>query len=303
MNGPSGYIYKCSLNFTPKTLNQIINQLYQLEKDGLSSKTSRTFKLNKGFHSVNLLDESYGILDNYFYIKLLVSRIQEILFNDFKESNTGIDFINNPGGLKIKEVWCNILRAGDYNVPHHHQNCDISGNFYLNSLCEDTKIHETDGCLFWIGEAHNNYMIPTHPNEMFANAIQPKENLGVIFRSWKKHVVLPHFSDEDRIGIAFNSIYEKEFHYDDIQPIPYWLPIKYSLSITMNNTKHNETTIEFDKSSWYDEIECPNIKQSLKIYKILDRKYKSGETLILTPEFLSAFIKDYPVDFKKYFMH
>ena len=34
--------------------------------------------------------------------------------------------------------------------------------------------------------------------------VTPQKNCGIIFRSYKTHVVLPHYSDEDRIVISFN---------------------------------------------------------------------------------------------------
>jgi hypothetical protein len=61
--------------------------------------------------------------------------------------------------------------------------------------------------------------------------IIPKPNQGIVFNSFHKHIVMPHFSDEDRIGVAFNARYDNTFNYDKIYPIPYWLPVCYNYKI------------------------------------------------------------------------
>ena len=77
-------VYSCDLNFNKETLNKICEQVYELENEPdkkFHSYSSRTFKIHNGFHSVNILDEKYGILEKYEELKILVSRIQELLFN------------------------------------------------------------------------------------------------------------------------------------------------------------------------------------------------------------------------------
>ena len=63
-------IYSCSLNFNNKTIQKIIDEIYEIENENkYSSESGRTFKLSKGFHSVNLLDKKYGLLEKYHHIK------------------------------------------------------------------------------------------------------------------------------------------------------------------------------------------------------------------------------------------
>ena len=104
--------------------------MYEMENhpDNIYSSDSRTFRLNKGFHSCNLFEKE--ILEKYENIKILVSRVQELLYNYFCVENN-IDFTIAPQLLRIKEIWFNILRTGDFNTVHNHPNCFISGNFYL----------------------------------------------------------------------------------------------------------------------------------------------------------------------------
>jgi len=61
----------------------------------------------------------------------------------------------------------------------------------------------TDGGLLFIGYGTQHYMLPKQiKNEGNSHIV----NLGILFQSHFRHVVLPHFSDEDRIGIAFNAL-------------------------------------------------------------------------------------------------
>ena len=58
--------YGTSLKFNDKTLSNIIKEIYSLEGEGkYSSQSGRTFKIHKGFHSVNILDPKYGILETF----------------------------------------------------------------------------------------------------------------------------------------------------------------------------------------------------------------------------------------------
>ena len=103
-------IYTTSLEFNEQTLQNIISEIYSIENEKIySSESGRTFKINKGFHSVNLLDPKYDIFSKYPHIKILCSRVQELLTNHFKTSK--INWVDNEyGTLKITEIWINILR-------------------------------------------------------------------------------------------------------------------------------------------------------------------------------------------------
>ena len=304
--GADGFVYKTSLKFTKNVIDNIIKEIYKLEELGHSSPSGRTFKLNKGFHSVNLLDKNNGILDKSFFLKLLVSRIQEIMFNHFQNKNTGINYVNKLGALNITEFWCNILRVGDYNIPHNHPNCDISGNFYLNTIDPTKKTHSTDGALIFIKDSSYNYYDFCNDNELSSFTVIPAVNDGIIFRSWKRHFVLPHFTNEDRIGIAFNARYENNYSYDKIYPKPYWLPIKYSYIIKESDyDKVNKCVkIPFNISSWFDNVFTPQLKDNHTLYIRISVNEENpiGKNINLTYEQLKNIIHLYPNGFNNFFI-
>ena len=178
--------YRCNLNFNPETIAKIIFQIYELENDPDKKYHSvgRTFKINKVFHSCN-------ILEKYEELRIMVSRIQELLYNHFSTEDITFTKIKH-GCLKINELWINILRLTDYNIPHNHCNHDISGNFYLQ--VNKKKNLDTDGALSFIHYDSVHFKLPSDIEPNNCPMIVPAENLGIIFRSHLKHVVLPHFS-------------------------------------------------------------------------------------------------------------
>jgi uncharacterized protein (TIGR02466 family) len=280
-------IYQTDLNFNKCTIQNIISEIYKLETDKMYNSKGRTFILNKGFHSCNLLDKSKINLENFQYIKLLVSRVQELLFNYFK--NEQINLVNTGGALQITEIWINILRNTDYNLPHAHYNHDISGNFYLQ--VNKKKYNKTDGGLVFINYDSVHYTLPNNiKDDTKACMISPTENLGILFQSHYKHIVLPHYSDEDRIGIAFNAKYNPYFTYDDIYPLPYWLPIKYTHKVKQDDIIDNKLHIKFKNNVLLklDLIDnnCDNI---------INKPINLGENT------MNQFISQYTIDKNKYF--
>jgi len=285
------FIHECSLNFNDTKLNDIINEIYQLEKEGkYNSKSGRTFKINKGFHSVNIIDPKYKILEKYENIKILCSRIQELLMNYLKTNQ--INWVDNCyGTLKIKEIWINILRITDYNIPHNHPNNELSGNFYLKTITK--KCCETDGSLIFLNKSNHHYYLPEEvQNSGSVTTIYPKKNLGIIFNSYHKHIVMPHFSDEDRIGVAFNAVYDPEWNYDKIYPIPYWLPLEYTYIIQKEDIEEDKNIINI---KFKNEIILHN-----RINKNINLKNYIGKTFLISKENM---IKDITtIDKKKYFI-
>jgi uncharacterized protein (TIGR02466 family) len=280
-------IYQTDLNFNKYSIKNIISEIYKLENDKIYSSKGRTFILNKGFHSCNLLDKSKIDLETFPYIKILISRVQELLFNYFK--NEQINLVNTGGALQITEIWINILRNTDYNLPHAHYNYDISGNFYLQVNKE--KYNKTDGGLMFINYDSVHYTLPNNvKDDTKAYMISPVENMGILFQSHYKHIVFPHFSNEDRIGIAFNAKYNPYFTYDDIYPLPYWLPIKYTHNVKQDDIVDNKLNIKF-KNNALLKLDLKNHNSS----DIVNKPINLGEDI------MTRFISQYAINKNEYF--
>ena len=223
--------------FTDQTYKDIIKDVYALEKEGDTySGKSRTFQLKNGFHSCNILKPE--ILEKFPMISLCVNRIQEILYNQFAAGK--IDFRKDPDVfLQINELWVNILRKGDYNMPHNHPQTHIAGNFYLQvpEIKASEKTSEADGMLLFIPAENNTQYLPdcVGSTERMTTLIRPTRGKGVLFQGHERHVVLPHFSSQDRIGIAFNSTVVRGCGYQSIVPVPYWMPCRLTYRCDSKN--------------------------------------------------------------------
>ena len=292
-----GY-YQESLNFNDDIIEKIIEEIYCLENhpDKKFHGVGRTFKLKDGFHSINILDKNLGVMEEYPHLRILVSRIQEILFNNYN-SKDGYFYLTGPfrGNIRINELWINILRKGDYNIMHTHPNSDVSGNFYLQVPKEEYNSDASykPGHLAWDSPLNTMRTVPNYMCKTSGNSqptLEPKPNSGVIFHSFLPHQVLPHYSNTDRIGVAFNATFEESYTYDDIYPEPYWLPLKYELEITEDNTNGDIITHTFKNGLQVD------IKHNKELLK-----NNIGKTIILCDFALLKYINKYTIDKDKYF--
>ncbi len=284
-------IYEADLGFNQVTLDKIVEQIYELENDEDKKYHSagRTFQIKNGFHSCNILDSKLGLMEKYIELNLLVSRIQEILFTEFADGKLSFCTFKSFGEIFIKELWINILRIEDYNNPHTHPNNHLSGNFYLsipsdmeNKIKNNISPTYSPGHLLWISPTNQN-ICPFH-NSRNMTTFKPQTNKGYIFESHMPHQVLPHFSKEDRIGCAFNSEYRKDYSYDDLYPVPYWIPLKYKTIIKKENIlSDSEYQLEF-KNGIKIKIDKYNFKNINGSEIVIDNMESIiGKELVINP--------------------
>ena len=118
----------------------------------------------------------------------------ESFFNQYK--------INKS--LKLSNFWFNINGYKDYNKPHDHPCCLISGVFFIdvNKNSGDIVFHNPqhpglyDKGLSSVSE-YNTFNSQTWH-------ISPTKNLLILFPSWLFHSVEPNLSKKNRISISFN---------------------------------------------------------------------------------------------------
>ena len=286
-------IYLTDLKFKDTFLQKIIRDIYEIENapnNKYSHPTGVTFRIINGFHSANIIDPKYGLLEKYETLRILTSRIQELLYN-FESTN--INFKKGTGLLKINELWINILRVGDYNLPHNHPNHHIAGNFYLQVPKEKKDNYE--GTLGFEPHTDNNLLLPASiQTGPVMSMIFPKPNLGVIFNAYLKHIVIPHFSNEDRIGIAFNAVYEEKQNYFDIYPKPYWYPSRLTYTITKEDEIDTQNRLVLNLP--YDN------KLYIPLSQRAERNYFNNKSIVLGEDQLKIFENKYLLsDIDNYF--
>lgn len=301
-------IYTTNLNFNEEMYNNIVEEMYDMENQGEKySGASRTFKLHNGFHSCNLLDKSKVDLEKYSNTSILISRVQELLHNAFDTKI--LNFSRSGFCIHIKEIWFNILRKNDYNMPHNHPGNSISGNFYLKVPKLESKV-STDGTLVFIKKSSHHTYVPAsvyNPSHVLTDSmlstITPSQGLGVLFQSHLKHIVMPHFTDEDRIGIAFNaSVVPCLNFYANLYPKPYWNPNRITIRFEEEpETKNGCLQIDLVNGS-----SIPLRLSSLKDkdgFNINNSSQLVNQNVTLDQTFMKQYCgyKNYSIDWKKYF--
>lgn len=136
--------------------------------------------------------------------KQITPSIQNLARNAVDLSNSILDDFGAEMRVTDDEMgwWININKGMGYNVYHTHPGCSIIGLYYPmipNNLKDD------QGVLTLLRSdptAHNSAFsgIPDHCEWM----VRPKVGHLYLLPSTIAHYVTPHFSNEERISIAFN---------------------------------------------------------------------------------------------------
>ena len=102
---------------------------------------------------------------------------------------------------KCTASWISLFKKGDYAHPHNHGPVDVCGVYYYKS-------NEVDGSI---------YFKPANPalaGTLWYNggsqwSSPPKEGELFLFPGWLDHGVTPNETDEDRISISFNIMFDR----------------------------------------------------------------------------------------------
>jgi len=289
------YIGHCNLNlnFNKQTLSEIVNEINVLEKDPenkYSSHNNYHIKKN-GFYSSNLLDSE--ILKKSPYIEITISRIQELLFNYFKIEDS-IDFTNNPHILKINEINIDISRKGDYNIVNQDENNYLTGIINLKNPPK-SDLNEIDNKLHFIQTNRNKYCLPTVVKKVITECmVTSEEGKGIMFESYYKHIIYPHYSDTDSIKLIFKANIDYNHHYDKIYPIPYWAPINYYIKLDkeIHCKEDNKIVVLFKNQMG---ISIPHNYSEDELNKI------NGSHITINKDALAGIIKNYNKDMSHIF--
>ena len=177
-------IYTSTLSIDLKKLNQDIKEIINKDK-------GREVSNSGGYQSNNIDYKSFTQL--YFLSEIITSKTKEYkMLLGLKEKST------------FDNMWININRKKDFNIPHIHPNSSISGVFYVkvsqnfgDIVFENPFLENISYC--WEQEIlnYNNYTSPKWN-------VKPKENKLLLFPSFLRHYVKPNLTNEDRISISFN---------------------------------------------------------------------------------------------------
>lgn len=174
--------------FQTKIENELCKNILQLCK-----------KENNANHKLaGHLKDQYDIDKNkYFeYIKKLV-----IVYIEQAEKWYDKPICN---GIEIVGAWVNFMKAGDFNPPHVHTNCDLSSVLFLeipNGLIKERK--EYTGKHYGPGSLEFTYGEDRDLNNTSMNH-HPEAGDFFIFPAKVRHCVSPFKSKGIRISLAAN---------------------------------------------------------------------------------------------------
>lgn len=130
--------------------------------------------------------------------------IQNLARNVIDLTNHMLEQCNAQQRVSDNDIgwWININKGMGYNVHHTHPGCSVIGIYYPKI---PKNMQETEGMFSLIrtdAMNHNSAFADIPDNcEYF---IRPEEKHLYLMPSTVAHYVTPHFSDEERISIAFN---------------------------------------------------------------------------------------------------
>ena len=136
----------------------------------------------------------------------------DLLKNFLVDCLSDLPFIDRSYTFNF-DAWININENGNFNMPHTHPKCHLSGVLWV-------KIPENSGNIIFISpyehvahveidELYSDEFKKSH-NSFSNYFLNPTEGYMILFPSHLVHYVDVNKSNEDRISVAFNILFEDE---------------------------------------------------------------------------------------------
>ena len=177
--------YKNNLDIDNEVLKDYI---YEVEKTG---SFYRKMSNVGGFQTTNI----QHLQHDFPTLKKLISIIES-------EVNYASKHYSIRNRIFLNQIWANINRYKDFNIPHVHRDALFSGVYYV-SVQEESRITFRHPSPIY-GYAWNKLDFGEHFSDSYDHFAKNGELL--IFPSWLAHYVPPNTTQEDRISISFDLV-------------------------------------------------------------------------------------------------
>jgi uncharacterized protein (TIGR02466 family) len=197
-------IQKKSNNGFSKLMNELIKESYQIAAADKKGQKWSQKNYPVGYTSYSSLSRLFELSSTFNKLKQLIDKK---VFKFAQDCHMKLQ----PNELQMVSLWLNIMPQKATHSLHLHPLSTISGTVYLQTP------HE--GGLFKIEDPRLSKMMASPPRKetplknqktlsgdvpgQFVK-IQPKPGDIILFESWLRHEVEPHFTDADRISVSFN---------------------------------------------------------------------------------------------------
>ena len=162
------------------------------------SNKGRVLSNDGGWQSKNL----YTYLSGEKYPKQIFELCTDIL-TVAKEFARSIKITDK---LELDNIWANINGYKDYNLPHKHPNCLLSGVYYVKVPKNSGEINFVNPASSTMQYDWNKYTIKEYNNHNSANyTFRAKVGTLYMFPGWLNHFVKQNLNKtEERISFSFN---------------------------------------------------------------------------------------------------
>ena len=104
------------------------------------------------------------------------------------------------------DCWANVNGLGDYNVIHSHPNSLWSAVYYVNRGDPDPNVDYGGKLELLDPRAAASYIQIPGDDQNKRCIVDNIPGFMIIFPSWVKHMVHPHFGKGERVSIALNAL-------------------------------------------------------------------------------------------------
>jgi uncharacterized protein (TIGR02466 family) len=184
----STHVEKKKLGLKPAThqeLKRTILKLPEVDKAGVRWSAKNYPNGYTSYGSLSNLHEQFSIFNE---LKILLDREA----TKFARA-VGMEF--PKGELLLSSLWANVMPKHCYHAFHLHPNSVVSGTYYVSIPEGASPLRIEDP---------RTAMLMACPPRKIQQDLIPKEGEVILFESWMKHEVPPHFCSEPRISISFN---------------------------------------------------------------------------------------------------
>lgn len=108
--------------------------------------------------------------------------------------------VNATRGQIEVEGWCVVNRKGHYHNPHVHHSSTWSGVYYVSARGEAWSSKKKDGAIEFFDP---RLARPRTSDSVFS--LIPHTGQLILFPSWLRHWVRPHYGKGTRISVPFNA--------------------------------------------------------------------------------------------------
>jgi uncharacterized protein (TIGR02466 family) len=132
-----------------------------------------------------------------------IDKLVEIILKESLEF-IKIYSLHEKYNLYFDNIWININKKGDCNVPHIHANSFISGVYYVDSNIDSGNIVFENPCQSFDYFINNIELKKGNGYNLKGVFYHPENNKLILFPSYLIHYVQPNKSLNDRISLSFN---------------------------------------------------------------------------------------------------